>query len=69
MGKSSGAALINAAIEMKADVKREEREEALSQSLNGQIREDIADVGAWTSGVWTSQRCQYWTPRPVGQHI
>ncbi|KAJ7872888.1 fungal-specific transcription factor domain-containing protein [Mycena olivaceomarginata] len=63
MGKSSGAVLINAAIEMKADVKREEREEALSQSLNSQIRGDITDVGAWTS-----RRCQYWTPRPWGNH-
>ncbi|KAJ7872850.1 fungal-specific transcription factor domain-containing protein [Mycena olivaceomarginata] len=60
VGKSSGAVLINAAIEMRADVKREE---ALGQSLNGQIRGDITDVGAWTS-----RRCQYWTPRPWGNH-
>ncbi|KAJ7905864.1 fungal-specific transcription factor domain-containing protein [Mycena leptocephala] len=71
IGKSSGAVLVKAAIDLKADVKREEREEALGyshspyshspeQSLDDQSGEDsIEDASAWTS-----RRLEYWTWKP-----
>ncbi|KAK7052653.1 Zn(2)-C6 fungal-type domain-containing protein [Favolaschia claudopus] len=64
IGKSSGAMLVKAAIDLKADVKREEREEALAQSPVPSI-EDKDKSGSEDDGVaWTSRRLQYWQWKP-----
>ncbi|KAF7335611.1 Zn(2)-C6 fungal-type domain-containing protein [Mycena venus] len=66
MGKSSGAALVKAAIELKADVKREELEEAISHSPNQSSFDNriSGNSGEQDTGAWTSRRMQYWTWKP-----
>ncbi|KAJ7042345.1 fungal-specific transcription factor domain-containing protein [Mycena alexandri] len=80
IGKSSGAALIKAAIDLREDVKREEREEALSLT-NGRTRimsnghahtpegsGDYSQDGGLGREeeelAWTSRRMRFWTFRP-----
>jgi hypothetical protein len=69
IGKSSEAILIKAAIDLKADVRREEREAALGhshspeQSLDDQVG---ADGGGAT---WRSRRLEYWRWKPVSDRI
>ncbi|KAF8173174.1 fungal-specific transcription factor domain-containing protein [Mycena galopus ATCC 62051] len=60
MGKSSGAAFVKAAIQLKEDVKREEREEALSHSTEPSLDDRIKG----DRDAWTSRRPQYWMWRP-----
>ncbi|KAF7375418.1 Zn(2)-C6 fungal-type domain-containing protein [Mycena sanguinolenta] len=68
VGKSSGAVLVKAAIDLKADIKREEREKALGHSNkppfdNQSTVENGEPEGE--AGTWTSRRLQYWTWRPL----
>ncbi|KAJ7495520.1 fungal-specific transcription factor domain-containing protein [Mycena latifolia] len=75
IGKSSGAMLVKAAIDLKADVRRGERrasEDARSNSTGtppteGGESEDASDEdGGEADGepAWTSRRLQYWTFKP-----
>ncbi|KAJ6496048.1 fungal-specific transcription factor domain-containing protein [Mycena sanguinolenta] len=63
LGKSSRAVLIKAAIDVKAHIKREEREEALG-SLDDQSRAENGEPEG-EAVAWTSRRLQYWTWRPL----
>ncbi|KAJ7238334.1 fungal-specific transcription factor domain-containing protein [Mycena haematopus] len=65
IGKSSGAMLVKAAIDLKADVKREEKAEALGRSPEVSS-DDRAETGdREDDGVsWTSRRLQYWQWKP-----
>ncbi|KAF8136834.1 fungal-specific transcription factor domain-containing protein [Mycena galopus ATCC 62051] len=60
LGKSSGTALVKAAIDVKEQVKREECEDALILSTeplwDDQIKRDNGE-----DERWTSRRSQYWT--------
>ncbi|KAF7360056.1 Zn(2)-C6 fungal-type domain-containing protein [Mycena venus] len=60
IGKSSGASLLRAAIDLKADAKRkEESHHASSPSLGDQIRADSKEK--IDPATWPSRRLQYWT--------
>ncbi|KAJ7235617.1 fungal-specific transcription factor domain-containing protein [Mycena haematopus] len=62
VGPSSGAYFALAAIDLKADIKREEREEAFGRSNEPSPDNKIrADSGEPYAGAWTSRRPQYWT--------
>ncbi|KAJ6496095.1 fungal-specific transcription factor domain-containing protein [Mycena sanguinolenta] len=63
VGKSSGAVLVKAVLDLKADIKREEREEALG-SLDNQSRVENGEPEG-EAVAWTSRRLQYWTWRPL----
>lgn len=75
IGKSSGAMLVKAAIDLKADVKREEREASLSSypashpahspasSLEDEGQGQDEDDGV----SWTSRRMKYWQWKPVSR--
>ncbi|KAJ7758388.1 fungal-specific transcription factor domain-containing protein [Mycena metata] len=77
IGKSSGATLIMAAIDLREDVKREEREDALSwtngmSNGTGHPPEGSGDSsqdgsgggGGEEEGAWKSRRTRFWTFRP-----
>ncbi|KAF8179593.1 hypothetical protein K438DRAFT_2021624 [Mycena galopus ATCC 62051] len=62
IGKSSGAALVKAAIDLKADVKREEK---MGRSPEGSVDDQIGSEGREEDGdPWTSRRMQYWQWNP-----
>ncbi|KAJ7923815.1 fungal-specific transcription factor domain-containing protein [Mycena leptocephala] len=64
IGKSSEAILIKAAIDLKADVRREEREAALGHSYSPEQSLDD-QVGADGGGAtWRSRRLEYWRWKP-----
>jgi hypothetical protein len=69
IGKSSGISLVNAALNLKADVKREQRKDVLGHSHSPEQSAD--DQVGVDSGVaaWSSRRLQYWRWKPVSHHI
>ncbi|KAJ6522876.1 fungal-specific transcription factor domain-containing protein [Mycena capillaripes] len=73
MGKSSEAVLVKVAIDLKENVKREEREIALvlGRHSREQSREDDSVEGeSGENGegplIWPSRRLQYWHWKPLG---
>ncbi|KAJ7926737.1 fungal-specific transcription factor domain-containing protein [Mycena leptocephala] len=64
IGKSSGISLVNAALNLKADVKREQRKDVLGHSHSPEQSAD--DQVGVDSGVaaWSSRRLQYWRWKP-----
>ncbi|KAJ6480448.1 fungal-specific transcription factor domain-containing protein, partial [Mycena sanguinolenta] len=65
IGKSSGAMLVKAAIDLKADVKREEKAEALARTPDlSPVEADAGDRDLDEGISWTSRRLQYWQWKP-----
>ncbi|KAJ7235609.1 fungal-specific transcription factor domain-containing protein [Mycena haematopus] len=65
MGKSSGAALLSAAMDLKADIKREEREEALGHSHQPTVDQPVRTDREPEAVTWNCRRLEYWTWRPA----
>ncbi|KAJ6522868.1 fungal-specific transcription factor domain-containing protein [Mycena capillaripes] len=71
IGKSSGAMLVKVAVDLKKNVKREEREIALGlHSREQSFEDDSVDGGNGEDAggllVWPSRRLQYWHWKPWG---
>ncbi|KAJ7673799.1 fungal-specific transcription factor domain-containing protein [Mycena polygramma] len=69
VGKSSGAMLVKAAIDLRDDVKREHTMNLTGEpSLDDFAHEQSEEEDAGASPSWSSRRLQYWTWKPNTAH-